>query len=71
MPIEVKASRQGGMRSLWLFMREKRLSQAVRCSLENFGRFDYTDREAAEAVRHIVICPLYAVSMLDRIMTRE
>lgn len=64
MPIEVKADRQGGMRSLWSFMRDKKLTEAIRCSLENFGEFDYTDREANDEKRHVTICPLYAMSQL-------
>ena len=64
LPFEVKAGVQGGMKSLWDFMRDKRLTQAVRCSLENFGRFDYIDAKAGNAVRHITIIPLYAVSQL-------
>lgn len=64
MPIEIKAGTQGGMKSLWMFMREKQLTEAVRCSLENFGSFDYTDKEDNNAVRHVRICPLYAISQL-------
>ena len=64
LPFEVKAGVQGGMKSLCGFMRDKRLTQAVRCSLENFGRFDYIDAKAGNAVRHITIIPLYAVSQL-------
>jgi len=66
-PIEVKAGTQGGMKSLWLFMREKKIFSAIRCSLENFGEFDYIDKEASDAVRHVRVCPLYAMSMIDRI----
>ena len=62
LPFEVKASVQGGMKSLWDFMREKKLEQAVRCSLENFGKFDYVDAEAEGAVRHVEVYPLYALS---------
>ena len=62
LPFEVKAGVQGGMRSLWDFMREKRLDRAIRCSLENFGKFDYIDADAEDAVRHVDICPLYALS---------
>lgn len=62
LPIEVKSGVRGGMKSLWLFMREKRLESAVRCSLENFGGFDYVDSEADDAVRHVRIVPLYAIS---------
>ena len=62
LPFEVKAGVQGGMKSLWDFMREKKLEQAIRCSLENFGKFDYIDAEAEGAVRHVVVYPLYALS---------
>lgn len=64
LPVEVKAGTQGGMKSLWLFMREKGLVEAVRCSLENFGTFNYTDNEDKAAVRHVRIFPLYAISMI-------
>ena len=64
LPFEVKAGVQGGMKSLWDFMRDKNLTQAVRCSLENFGQFDYVDSKAGNAVRHVTIVPLYAVSQL-------
>ena len=62
LPFEVKAGVQGGMKSLWDFMREKKLEQAIRCSLENFGKFDYIDAEAEGAVRHVEVYPLYALS---------
>lgn len=62
LPFEVKAGVQGGMKSLWDFMREKKLDQAVRCSLENFGKFDYIDAGAEGAVRHVDVYPLYALS---------
>ena len=64
LPIEVKAGTQGGMKSLWIFMREKHLTEAVRCSLENFGSLEYIDKEDNNAVRHVRICPLYAISSL-------
>ena len=64
LPFEVKAGVQGGMKSLWDFMRDKVLTQAVRCSLENFGEFDYIDTKAENTVRHVTIIPLYAVSQL-------
>lgn len=65
LPIEVKAGTQGGMKSLWQFMRDKHLSDAIRCSLENFGSFEYIDKEDNNSVRHVRICPLYALSMLE------
>lgn len=65
LPIEIKAGTQGGMKSLWIFMREKHLNNAVRCSLENFGSFDYIDHDDDNAIRHVDICPLYALSQLS------
>ena len=65
LPIEIKAGTQGGMKSLWIFMREKHLNNAVRCSLENFGSFDYIDHNDDNAIRHVDICPLYALSQLS------
>ena len=64
LPIEVKAGVQGGMKSLWDFMRDKKLSQAIRCSLENFGKFDYIDPKDDNAVRHVEVVPLYAISQM-------
>lgn len=68
LPVKVKAGTQGGMKSLWLFMRERRWTEAVRCSLENFGVFDYTDKEAGGVIRHVLICPLYAISRMRAAM---
>ena len=68
LPIEVKAEKQGGMKSLWMFMREKKLTNAIRCSLENFGAFDYNDPEVTNAIRHVQICPLYAISQMDTLL---
>ena len=68
LPIEVKAEIQGGMKSLWLFMREKKLTKAIRCSLENFGAFDYEDKEDDCTLRHVQICPLYAISQMDALL---
>lgn len=67
-PIEVKADTQGGMKSLWAFMRNKKLHYAIRCSLENFGKFDYVDKEDNSDTRHVRICPMYAISQLNQIM---
>lgn len=69
LPIEVKAETQGGMKSLWIFMREKKLQNAIRCSLENFGAFDYEDNETGGEVRHIQICPLYAISQINNLLS--
>lgn len=64
LPVEIKAETQGGMKSLWAFMREKNVSYALRCSLENFGGFDYVDSLANNSVRHVDIYPLYAIAQL-------
>lgn len=65
LPIEVKAGGKGGMKSLWLMMREKHLNYAIRTSLENFGQLEYTDEQSAGAVRHVDIYPLYALSQVN------
>ena len=46
-------------------MRERNVSQAIRCSLENFGQFDYTDDKVDGAIRHVQIFPLYAIRAVD------
>lgn len=66
-PIEVKADKQGGMKSLWSFMRDKKLHFAIRCSMENFGKFDYVDNEANAEVRHVRICPMYAIAQMEEV----
>lgn len=68
MPIEVKAGIQGGMKSLWQFMREKKLKNAIRASLENFDVFTYTDTEE-EATRTVWVCPLFALSQINKVIT--
>ncbi len=70
LPIEVKAGVQGGMKSLWAYMHDKHLKNAVRISLENFSCFDYQDTTAG-ATRHVTICPLYAVAMLHKLLQQE
>ena len=69
LPFEVKAGVQGGMESLWDYMRERNISQAIRCSLENFGQFDYTDDKVDGAIRHVQIFPLYAIQAVDSSLT--
>lgn len=70
LPVEVKAGVQGGMKSLWEFMREKKLTSAVRCSLENFDELEYIDNKADNTIRHVKICPLYAISQMNRLMQK-
>jgi predicted AAA+ superfamily ATPase len=49
-PIEVKAGTKGSMQSLYLFLKEKNLSQGFRLSLENFS-----------VINEVKILPIYAV----------
>ena len=55
-PLEIKAETKGSMKSLWIFMREKHLERGIRSSLENFGQFEYVDKDDEGAKRNIVIC---------------
>lgn len=71
LPIEIKAETQGGMKSLWNFMREKNLSYALRCSLENFAQFDYEDKLSSGAVRHVDVVPLYAIAQMPIFQTNQ
>ena len=68
LPVEVKANSRGSMQSLYLFMRKRHLANAVRTSLENFSRFEYVDSEDNNAIRHIEVMPLYALSNISSTM---
>ena len=63
LPIEVKAGTSGKMKSLRLFMEKKKLSQAVRTSLENFGLLSF---DAENSHSEISIIPIYAIGRLTR-----
>ena len=65
LPVEVKASTRGGMQSLWVFMGKRKLHNAIRTSLENFGQFDYYDPKDDNEQRHVDVIPLYALSNLS------
>lgn len=65
LPVEVKANTQGSMQSLWVFMRMRKLHEAVRTSLENFGQLNYEDPKDNFERRHVEILPLYALSNLS------
>ncbi len=52
-PVEVKAGTKGSMQSLYLFLKEKKLKQGFRISLENFSKID-----------QVSILPVYAVNHL-------
>lgn len=66
LPIECKAGVSGKMKSLYEFMRQKHLTEAVRCSLENFSELDYVDKKDNDAIRHVQLIPLFSVSNLFR-----
>lgn len=63
-PIECKAGVSGKMKSLYLFMRQKHLNKAIRCSLENFALLETIDKQDSDAPRKVQIIPLFAVSNL-------
>ena len=62
LPIECKSGISGKMKSLRLFMRNKNLVEAVRCSLENFTKLTLKEGADNEVYRYVTIIPLYAVS---------
>ena len=62
LPIECKAGVSGKMKSLYEFMRQKHLTEAIRCSLENYSQLEYFDKKDDGALRHVQILPLFAVS---------
>lgn len=64
LPIECKAGVSGKMKSLYEFMRQKHLTEAVRCSLENFAELEHNDKRDNGALRHVKILPLFAISNL-------
>ena len=64
LPIECKSGTSGKMKSLHLFMHNKHLTDAIRCSLENFALLESCDKKADDAVHRIQILPLYAISNL-------
>ena len=61
LPIECKAGTSGKMKSLRLMMKNKKLTSAIRCSLENFSKIEFTD-ENDSTTKQIQITPLYAIS---------
>ena len=52
------------MKSLYEFMRQKHLTEAVRCSLENFAELRHCNKKDNGALRHVKILPLFATSNL-------
>lgn len=49
-PVEIKSGKKGSMRSMNIFMEEKRPPYGIRCSLENYSRFG-----------EISVIPVYAI----------
>ena len=64
LPIECKSGTSGKMKSLHMFMRYKHLTDAIRCSLENFALLESHDKQDNGALRRISIIPLFAISNL-------
>lgn len=64
LPIECKAGISGKMKSLYEFMHQKHLNEAIRCSLENFSELDYIDKKDNDNVRHVQIIPVFSISNL-------
>jgi len=52
------------MKSLYYFMQKKHITEAIRCSLENFALLENLDKQQPEIIRRIKIIPLFAVSNL-------
>ena len=64
LPIECKAGTSGKMKSLYEFMRKKHLTEAIRTSMESFSELEHIDKKDSDAVRHVCIIPLFAISNL-------
>lgn len=64
LPIECKAGTSGKMKSMYEFMHQKHLAEAIRCSLENSSELERIDKKDQDAVRHVQIVPLFAISNL-------
>ena len=61
-PIECKSGKSGKMKSLRLFMKNKHIKEAIRCSLENFALLQNNEDKNENEVSNICINPLYAIS---------
>ena len=59
-PIEVKSGTKGSMQSLYLFLKEKKISSGIRLSLENFSSIDQVD-----------IFPIYSIQNLKDKLNRH
>lgn len=45
-------------------MRQKHLTEAVRCSLANFAELEHCEKKDSGALRHVKTLPLFAISNL-------
>ena len=61
-PIECKSGKSGKMKGLRLFMKNKHIKEAIRCSLENFALLQNNEDKSENEVSNICINPLYAIS---------
>ena len=64
LPIECKSGTSGKMKSLFLFMHNRHLTDGLRCSLENFSLIENVDNKDNNVLRRIQILPLFAISNL-------
>lgn len=53
-PVEVKAGTKGAMQSMKIFLSEKKSKFGIRCSLENFGKYDSIQVYPLYAIRNII-----------------
>jgi predicted AAA+ superfamily ATPase len=53
-PVEIKSGTKGSMQSLYLFLKEKKLSKGIRISNENFSVFDSIEVYPLYAIENIV-----------------
>lgn len=35
--------------------------------MENFGKFDYVDNSDKSEIRHVRICPIYAIAQMEQV----
>ena len=54
LPIECKAGTSGKMKSLRVFMKQKHLTDAIRCSLENFSLLENQEKTMVSTNRPMV-----------------
>ncbi len=55
LPVEVKAGTKGSMQSMFLFLREKKLTKGIRVSMENFSSYSNIEVYPLYAIENIII----------------